>query len=197
MTARRLLVILAASGAVCALVLGSSKPSTPRIDAVTLAGEIEHETDHVTATELAEWIRSRKAGLRVIDVRSDSAFQEFHIPSAQHVALSAIPALKPEASETIVLYSDGGAHAAQAWVFLRSAGHQNVYFLRGGLLDWMDEVMNPVLPEHTGNAGADAETEHRGALSRYFGGLPRTGAMPLPDARDAAAAIIRTKRRGC
>jgi rhodanese-related sulfurtransferase len=197
MTLRRALAVLAASCAVLALALGSSKPSTPRLDVVQLAGDIEHETDHVSATQLAEWIRARKPGLKVIDVRSDSAFNDFHIPSAERVALSALTTLKPAAGETIVLYSDGGAHAAQAWVLLRSLGHQQVFFLRGGLLDWMDDVMNPVLPERSGNAAADSVTEHHSALSKYFGGVPRTGAVPLPQQQDAGAVIARTKRRGC
>jgi 3-mercaptopyruvate sulfurtransferase SseA len=45
--------------------------------------------------------------------------------------------------DTIVLISDGGAHAAQAWVFLRALGHEHVVFLRGGLGEWLDDVMNP------------------------------------------------------
>jgi hypothetical protein len=72
-----------------------------------------------------------------------------------------------------------------------------VYFLRGGLLDWMDDIMNPVLPERVGNAAADSVTEHRSALSKYFGGLPRTGVVPLPQQQDAGAVVARTKRRGC
>jgi 3-mercaptopyruvate sulfurtransferase SseA len=42
-----------------------------------------------------------------------------------------------------VLVSDGGAHAAQGWVFLRALGIAHVYFLRGGLGEWLDDVMNP------------------------------------------------------
>ena len=54
-----------------------------------------------------------------------------------------IPGARFRDDETIVLYSEGGAHAAQAWVFLKAAGVRNVLFIAGGLGDWFDEVMNP------------------------------------------------------
>ena len=36
-------------------------------------------------------------------------------------------------SDTIVLLSEGGAHAAQAWVLLQVRGYRNVFFLRDGI----------------------------------------------------------------
>jgi rhodanese-related sulfurtransferase len=171
---------------------------TAAVDAISLAHEIEHEDDHVTALELAQWIRERKAGLRVLDVRSDSEFRAYHIPSAERMPLPALATLPPREGETLVLYSEGGAHAAQGWVLLRANGHRQVYFLRGGLLDWMDEVMSPSLPTDTSRARVSA-------LSRYFGGVPRAGAVPLPASSSspppppatAASAVARIRRRGC
>jgi rhodanese-related sulfurtransferase len=145
-----------------------------------LADQIEHETDHVTALELAGWIRAQHPGLRVIDVRSDSEFGEYHIPGAKRMALPTLATASFDPSETLVLYSEGGAHAAQGWVLLRTAGLRNVYFLRGGILEWMDDVMNPTAPSD---------------LTRYFGGVPRLTAVPLPGA--AAPVVARMRRRSC
>jgi 3-mercaptopyruvate sulfurtransferase SseA len=104
----------------------------------------------------------------------------------------------PRADETLVLYSEGGAHAAQGWVLLRAQGHEHVYFLRGGLLDWLDDVMNPVLPA---TGAADTTAANVAALSRYFGGVPRTGdagSAPSVDLRaTATSSVARVKRRGC
>jgi hypothetical protein len=163
-------------------------PPTP---VAALAREIEREADHVTALELAAWIRDRKPGLRVLDVRPDSEYVAYHIPTARRLALAGIDTLRPRGGETLVLYSEGGAHAAQAWVLLRAAGHARVYFLRGGLLEWMDDVMNP-LP------GGDPAAR---ALSEYFGGTPRVetgdgGATRAGEGR-AAAAVRGLRRRGC
>jgi rhodanese-related sulfurtransferase len=205
-TGRR--VVLRALGGV-ALVLGvaaafvGSPTAGARVDVGALARQIEREEDHVTALELAAWIRDRKPGLRVLDVRSDSEYAAYHVPSAVRLPLVSIDTMTPRAGETLVLYSEGGAHAAQAWVLLRAAGFDHVYFLRGGLLDWIDDVMNPVLGADTSRAGRAAD-ERTAALSRYFGGVPRTAApgsvVPMPSAPlapRATDAIARTRRRGC
>jgi rhodanese-related sulfurtransferase len=144
-----------------------------------LAAEVIREEDHVTAIELATWIKDRKPGLRILDLRSEDEFDEYHVPRAERVALDAVVSMRFAPTDTIVLVSDGGAHAAQGWVFLRARGLAHVYFLRGGLGEWIDEIMNP--------AGASAEVA---ALSRYFGGVPRKGTAT----KSSVAAI---RRRGC
>lgn len=165
-------------------------------DVAMLARQIEHEDDHVTALELAQWIRDRKPGLRVLDIRSDSEFSNYHIPSAARMPLTALATLAPNDDETLVLYSGGGAHAAQGWVLLRTNGHRNVYFLRGGLIEWMDDVMSPALP-------TDSTRAKVAALSRYFGGVPHVGVVPTPTTNASpatattAAAVAKARRRGC
>lgn len=194
----RALAVAAATLAAFAAITGSSKPATRgAIDASALARDIEHEDDHVTALELADWIKDRKPGLRVLDIRSDSEFAAYHIPSAERKSLPEIARMTPRDGETLVLYSGGGAHAAQGWVLLRSLGFARVYFLRGGLLEWMSDVMNPSLPDSTGNAVADSARAHAAALSRYFDGVPRLGAPEPADAGSPAQSVARLRRRGC
>ena len=171
-------ILLLAAGAAIA---GSPEPHGGSAASLhSLADEIEHETDHVTALELADWIRRRRPGLRVIDVRADSEYQAYHIPTAERIPLGALTSARFDPGATLVLYSEGGAHAAQAWVLLRTAGLRNVYFLRGGILDWMDDILNPVAPDE---------------LTRYFGGVPRTTAVPLPG--HAGEVVARMRRRSC
>jgi rhodanese-related sulfurtransferase/uncharacterized membrane protein YedE/YeeE len=164
-----------------ALVLGAlaafaGSPYRETLDVKQLAGEVTREEDHVTAIELATWIKDRKPGLRVLDLRPEAEFDEYHIPRAENVAFDALLQTRYASTDTLVLISDGGAHAAQGWVFLRALGHQHVYFLRGGLGEWLDEVMNPAKPT---------------ALTRYFGGVPRSG-------KDTQSNTVRNmRRRGC
>jgi rhodanese-related sulfurtransferase len=177
-----------------------------RIDVSTLASEVEHEADHVTALELAQWIRERRAGLRVIDIRSTSEFEAFHVPTAERIPLTDLTRTPFRSNETIVLYSEGGAHAAQGWVFLRALGYERVYFLRGGLYEWLDQVMNASIPEAASDS-VRKEFARVADLSRYFGGSPRMGAprsaesvIPIP-VRDSASAlrtkILTVRGRGC
>jgi hypothetical protein len=118
----------------------ATRPRKPTVDVAALTRTITSEDDHVSATELARWIRDRPRNLRVIDVRSAEDFTRFHIPTAEHVPLDRLTDTQFSADDTIVLYSQAGVHAAQAWVFLRALGHHRVYFLRRGLDEWLDDV---------------------------------------------------------
>jgi rhodanese-related sulfurtransferase len=171
-----------------------------QIDIAELAGAVTRGEDHVSAIQLAGWIKDRKPGLRVIDVRSAHEFQAFAIPTAENVPIADIAKARFGKDDVVVLYSEGGAHAAQAWVFLRAAGVRQVYFLRSGLVDWMDEVVNPVLSPDASPQQKQA-FEAAAELSRYFGGAPRVGepgqpAVVAPD-HEVAALVERARRRGC
>jgi rhodanese-related sulfurtransferase len=181
--------------AALAAFVGTAVPArSGQIDVNQLADMIAREEDHVTAIDLAGWIKDRKAGLRVIDVRPTEAFDDFHIPTAESVPLPSISRAGFKMTDTLVLYSDGGAHAAQGWVLLRSLGYSRVYFLRGGLGEWLDDVMNPVIPA---NAAPDVKEAFKRTveLSQYFGGHPTVG--DRPPATPTSQRIEAMKRRGC
>jgi rhodanese-related sulfurtransferase len=189
------LAILAGILGVAAAFAGSAHPARRGvIDVNALARTVEHEDDHVTAVELAEWIIDRHAGLRVVDVRSPSEFDAYHVPTAERIPLEELSTSSLRPTETIVLYSEGGAHAAQGWVFLRALGFEHVYFLRGGVLDWLEDVMNPTLAANA-PANDSAAFGRASALSRYFGGVPRAGVEAQKT--NAATLVARTRRRGC
>ena len=164
-----------------------------QIDIDRTVKAIEAGDDHVTALELAAWIKDRKPGLRVVDVRSAAEFATYAIPTAENIPLEPLMRTTFQPHEAVVLYSEGGAHAGQAWVLLRALGVFNAYFIAGGLADWRDEVMAPTLPP-------DATREDRQAfartsdLSRYFGGQPSTGERSCASPAIATANI---RRRGC
>jgi rhodanese-related sulfurtransferase len=191
-----------------AAVLGFAAPfagnpyvaSRGHIDVDEIAGVIGRGEDHVDALLLARWIRERKPHLRVIDVRSAAEFDAYSIPTAENVPLELLPQASFGADETIVLYSAGGAHAAQAWMMLRAMGRRSVYFISGGLVDWDTDVMNPVLASDA-SADARAAFEIIAELSRYFGGDPHVGvaadesAVRTVSPQSAHTAPVR--RRGC
>ena len=131
-----------------ALLLGlaAAFAGAPRsIDVDALAKQVANEEDHVTALELAQWIKDRKPNLRLINLNVGRT--SVRLPGSEDVSLQSLTHTHFASNETIVLLSDGGAHAAQAWVFLRALGHRNVFFLRGGIAEWNAEVLNP--PTHT------------------------------------------------
>ncbi len=216
-SAPRGLAVVASFLAVTAAFAGSPYAANHgHIDVSALAHAVQQEDDHVDAIELARWIKERRAGLRVIDVRTDQEFEAYHVPTAERIPLDSIPTTPFGANDTIVLYSEGGAHAAQAWVFLRALGYDHVYFLRGGLYEWLHQVMDPTF--QAGATGTDsAANADAASISRYFGGTPHFGTpppddealtLPLPrDRRDvaggapptsgSASLVAKIRRRGC
>ena len=193
-------------GVAAALAGTPDRARNARLNVDDLARAVEHEDDHVTAIELAEWIRDRRQGLRVVDIRSSGEFNAMHIPTAERIPLTDLSRTPFQRDETIVLYSEGGAHAGQGWVFLRALGYTNVYFLRGGLREWLDEVMAPTI-QPTATDSVRKAFAHVSDLSRYFGGSPRVGVqrqiesiIPIPAPRDSAAVARATRSpwgRGC
>jgi rhodanese-related sulfurtransferase len=176
--------------AVLALVLGagalvtSPRPGTVvRVDTVELGRIVQGEVDHVEPQELAAWIVAGRSDYRLIDLRDESAFAAYHIPGAERVPVGLLAERAPARNERVILYSDGGIHAAQAWFLLRALGHEAVYTLRGGLDGWKDEVLYPQLGAAT--AGERAEVERRRELALHFGGAARGPSDEEPATRPA------------
>ena len=141
------------------------------VDAARLAREMAGARDRVSAVALAEAIRSGPAP-RIFDLRSPADFAAFHIPSASQSSLEALVTMDLPRSTSIVVYSDGGALAAQAWVLLRLRGYRDVAFLRDGVYEWIARVHEPQLAADP-TVAERADFDRRAALSRYFGGQPR------------------------
>jgi rhodanese-related sulfurtransferase len=181
----RALAFVATALGIGAAIAGSPKPNGNVVDVDALARAVVREDDHVTAIELARWIRERRRTLRIIDVRSKKEYDEYHVPTAERIPVDSLTRARFEPGETIVLYSEGGAHAAQGWVFLRAIGQEKVFFLRGGLNEWLEDVMNPTV--NAVPTGADTVVSE---LSKYFGGVPRVGERNPVD-------VAKMRRRGC
>jgi rhodanese-related sulfurtransferase len=186
--------------ALAALTLGAAAPlarspfasHAGTVDVDELAKLIERGEDHVDALELAGWIRARRAGLRIIDLRGADQFNDLHIPTAENIPIAALSSATFGADETIVLYSEGGAHAGQAWVFLRALGYGRAFFLRAGIYEWNEQVMNPTLARDATDRERE-EFARASELSEYFGGSPQ---RDVPRAQQGAT-LRELRRRGC
>lgn len=156
-----------------------------------IAAEISREADHVDPIVLADWIRERRPNLRVIEVVESPADidpNDYVIPGSSAVTLSAITSLEASGNDTIVLYSAGGTHAAQAWVLLRARNVQPVFVLRDGLAAWEDEVLAPSAPSDS-SAVALARYKHARELQLWFGGT-------VTDQGSVWSAPVQTPRPG-
>jgi rhodanese-related sulfurtransferase len=151
-----------------------------------------------------------RSDYRLIDLRSAKEYGEYHIPTAENVTLTALPDSSLLANEKIVLYSEGGIHASQAWMLLRAKGFKNAYTLKGGLDQWKEDVLFPALADNA-TPQERARFERTVAMARFFGGAPRTGgpaaaaarAPEMPGVNAPAAATgpssvpLKKKKEGC
>ena len=112
-----------------------------------LARIIEREEDHVTADELASMLKEGNGRLRLIDLRDSLSYLQYHIPTAERLSIPELVEMPLLATDTLVLYSEGGVHAAQAWMILAVQGHRNVMTLKGGLLAWKERSEQGSAPQ--------------------------------------------------
>ncbi len=145
------------------------------VDAKELALIVEKQVDHVSVDELADWIIQGRADYRLIDLRSEAEYNQYHIPTAERISLPDLPNAGLMRNEKIVLYSEGGIHSAQAWFLLRSKGYKAVYMLMGGLDEWKERILFPRPPQQPTPA-EELEWQKRVQVSRWFGGEPQTEA---------------------
>jgi rhodanese-related sulfurtransferase len=209
---QRLGVLALALGAL-AVFANVAPGHTVTVNAKELLTSVARAEDHVTPAELAAWIIEGRADYRLVDIRSEKAFAEYHIPTAENVPLATVLDGALDRTDKIVLYGDGGIHAAQAWMVLKGKGYTQAYTLLEGLDAWKDEVLFPVMPQSP-TPEEQARFERAAQVAKFFGGQPRAAAAPgsepmaLPTQAMApavapptlpagAAAGPKKKREGC
>lgn len=171
---------------------------------------VEKTTDHVFVDDLADWIIKGRSDFRLVDVRSAKEFSEYHIPTAENIPVGSLFDGALSRSEKIILYSEGGIHAAQGWFLMKAQGYANAYILKDGLEEWKDRILFPTLADNA-TAEEKAGFEKRKAVCAFFGGSPRTGGvanaqgapkmvMPKLEAPTGAAtqtSAPKKKKEGC
>ncbi|MHC1741405.1 MAG: rhodanese-like domain-containing protein [Syntrophobacteraceae bacterium] len=110
-----------------------------------LLAAVDAAGDHVEPEELADRMLAEEPGLLVVDVRSAEEYARFHLRGAVHVPLPELASrLAPSKNVgTIVLYSNGMTHPAQARDSLARLGFRNVYILTDGLGGFAERCLKP------------------------------------------------------
>jgi rhodanese-related sulfurtransferase len=200
-------------------VRGSGGPTALALAALVLAtGALVTDTAGRPATwatstpsgiapiELAKRIRDARPGPRLIDVRTPSEFEDYHIVTAANVPLEEMAARTFDGTGLVVVYDEAGepdGEAERAARILKQAGLTDVNVLAGGLVAWTHDVLRPTIADDATPAER-AKFEETAELSRWFDGMPRI--VPAAEAERAKAArtgasaaaesrLIR--RRGC
>jgi len=146
------------------------------------------------AIDLATWIKDRRQGVTILDLREDLDTSTYMIPGATLVPLSDVTRVNTQPNETVVLYADAEAPATRASALLRAKGVKDVRVLTNGMTGWENEVLAPRPPEIATDS-AQRRYERARALSLWFGGKPSVGrgAVKLP----AAPTPAKRRRNTC
>ena len=175
-----------------------------------LALMVQDKSDHVTVQELADWLIQGKADFRLIDVRSTEEYNEYHIPNAENISITDLTTADIQRNEKIIIYSEGGIHAAQAWMMLVARGFKKSYILFGGLEEWKSAILFPQFPENPLATQVDSLAKVK-AICAHFGGSVQsqsagsemaastpTPKLKLPTSTSAAPkAAGKKKKEGC
>ena len=141
--------ILVSAFAVALLPLAGTEEARSRggpLPEVGLLQSMEAGEDHLEPEELADRITAGEPSLLLVDIRTPSEFAGFHLKGAVNASAADLPeVLAPHKNRgTIVLYSNGMTHPAQARDALARLGFNNVYLLTDGLRGFMEQVLKPV-----------------------------------------------------
>ncbi len=94
----------------------------------------------VSLATLDKWITTGKKDFLLIDLRTPLEFSRGHIQGAKNFPLEKMAErrnlIQIESKTPIILYGQGEAPSAIAWVLLHSMG-KKAYFLQGGYLGWL------------------------------------------------------------
>jgi hypothetical protein len=92
--------------------------------------------------ELLSLLHNNKVQVRMLDVRSESDFNLFHIREAEHLTQADIPDLLDEfravpGNTAFVVMSNDERAATAVWKILVAESVPNVYILEGGVNNWL------------------------------------------------------------
>lgn len=110
--------------------------------------------------ELLDLLHNNAVRVVMLDVRSESDYNAFHIQDAQHVPLDELAGIVPElqaqpTNTVFVLMSNDEARATEGWKRLAAESVPNIYILEGGINHWLEIFAAGVYPP-TGETKADA-----------------------------------------
>lgn len=172
------LALLVAAGAL--LILPTAGPQAVAGTSETvLLMQVDQGQDHIAPEHLANRLMAGK-DITLVDVRPADEFATFHLRGAMNVQLPDLPtALEPlRGKGTIVLYSNGMTHPAEARDALARLGFTNVYLLTDGLDGFIERCLKPV--SLRGEPLSPEQTAQIQAWRAFFLGVSAAAPSPAP-----------------
>ncbi len=105
---------------------------------------IDNREIFASPLEVASLQRDKQIRVELLDVRSESDFNFFHIRDAKHTAIEDLQQLADAlialpANTLTIIASNDEMTATEVWKKLRAASVPNLYVLRGGVNGWIEQ----------------------------------------------------------
>ena len=131
----------------------------------TLKPKLDSRAVYVHPMEVAELTQDTSVYTRVLDLRSESNYNLFHLKDSMNVSMDTIrdpefvKSLKAAPANTVffTVSNDEGV-ATQGWKLLAAQGLQNLYIVEGGINNWLSIYPPPpCLAKAKGKKGTEGE----------------------------------------
>lgn len=171
-----------------------------KLTASELLDEIQSGSEMIVPDELANWIIQKDPSFQLIDVRSQSEFDQYHLDGAIHIPIksildeSYIDFLDQDVKMNI-FYSNGSTLAQKAWVLTRQLGYDNNYVLQGGLNFWTEVILNPSPPSDLQSDDEIAKYQFRKGAAQFFGGAIQKSNVNSQSKSSSKPKIKRRKKK--
>jgi rhodanese-related sulfurtransferase len=151
------------------------KHGKTEIEPDKLINKTIQKTRYVLPEEVAESIISEDPTLQLIDVRTHKFYSKFTLKGAINIPLSELfkeenLAYFDQDIYKTILFSNGTSDADVAWILATRLGYKNIYVMKGGLNQWVENILQPKENEVIWDRVDDQLYQYRKGASEYFGG---------------------------
>jgi len=122
------------------------------VDEASVFNKTVNEKHFMSSDEVAYSILHKEYPVKIIDVRNEDDYRQFHVPGALNIPFSELQNTVWESTfansdEKTVLISNGGVLAQKAFVWLTRKGYENIFVLDGGLNHFIDDIFHMPKPD--------------------------------------------------
>ncbi|MEP1095463.1 MAG: rhodanese-like domain-containing protein [Cyclobacteriaceae bacterium] len=129
---------------------------------------VNQKPNYISVVSLADRVKNRE-DMQIVDLRAKELFEEFHIPTAQHIPLDSFFKKISIPKGTLIFYSGDDLFSRQLWTRLPDSLKGRSYIVYGGIHDWYERLLYPELPAKTSTQdSAIFRSVHD--LSLFYGG---------------------------
>lgn len=175
MKPRFILSMVLISLGLIAAILPQKQNSSLELDAKQLLNEIQLENYVISIDEMANAMINDDPEYQLIDLRSDADFKVISLPGAINIPFEKLfdeewaPYIDQVARKN-VFFCNGTTLASEAWMLTRQKGYKNNYILKGGLNNWHDTIIEPVVPKPEDGEEAIYNYQTRMGAKQFFTG---------------------------